>query len=60
MREYIEILCMSAEEVLGEISRKVHEDFEFVSVIVARPDSFLLRMMRNPRKGSARQPGGSI
>ncbi len=46
MREYIEILCISAEDVLGEISRKVKEDFEFVSVIVKRPSTFLLHMGR--------------
>jgi hypothetical protein len=53
MREYIEILCMSAEDVFGEISRRVKEDFEFVSVIVTRPGTFLLRMKCEPSKRSA-------
>ena len=46
MREYIEIICMSAADLFGEISRKVNEDFEFVSVIVKNPATFLLRMRR--------------
>jgi len=56
MREYIEILCISAEDVCGEISRKTKEEFEFISVIVKRPDTFLLRMRRKPPWG----PGPSL
>jgi len=46
VREYVEIVCESATEVLGEISLKADENFEFVSVIVKRPATFLLRMSR--------------
>jgi hypothetical protein len=56
MREYIEILCISAEDVFEEISRKTKEEFEFISVIVKRHDTFLLRMRRKPPRG----PGQSL
>jgi hypothetical protein len=48
VREYIEVACISAADVFAEISRKAEEDFEFVSVIVKRPATFLLRMRRKP------------
>ncbi len=51
MREYIEIRCISAEDVFGEISRKTKEEFEFVSVILKRPATFLLRMRRKLPRG---------
>jgi hypothetical protein len=44
--EYIEVACISPADVLGEISRQAEQDFEFVSVIVKRPATFLLRMRR--------------
>ena len=50
MREYIEIIGINATDVLGEMSRKVKEDFEFVSLIVKAPTTFLLRMRHNPLK----------
>jgi len=51
VREYSEVACISAADVLGEISRKAEEDFEFVSVIVKRPATFLLRMRRKRSYG---------
>jgi hypothetical protein len=56
MREYIEIRCISAEDVLGEISRNTKEEFEFVSVILKKPTTFLLRMRRKPRRGPGPLP----
>jgi hypothetical protein len=46
MREYIEIICISIEDVVEEISLKLKADCEFVSVIAKGPSTFLLRMMR--------------
>ena len=51
MREYIEIICITAADVLGEMSRRVKEDFEFVSLIVKGPATFLLRMRPKPPEG---------
>ncbi|MGO9022031.1 MAG: hypothetical protein ACLQVJ_27145 [Syntrophobacteraceae bacterium] len=56
MREYIEMLCISAEDVIGEISRKIEDEFEFVSVIVKRPATFLLRMRRKTHRGPKPSP----
>jgi hypothetical protein len=50
MPEYIEIVCMSASDMFGEMSRKTGEDFEFVSVISKGPGMFLLRMRRRTSK----------
>ncbi len=51
MREYIEIICITTVDVLGEMSRKAKEDFEFVSLIVKGPATFLLRMRHKPPEG---------
>lgn len=51
MREYIEIMCTSPSDVVIEISQKINEEFEFLSVIVKRPNAFLLRMKRKPSSG---------
>jgi hypothetical protein len=53
MSEYIEIMCITRADTLEEMSRKVKENFEFVSVIVKGPSTFLLRMRRKLR----REPG---
>ncbi len=51
MREYIEVICISALDAVEEMSRKLEEEFEFVAVIVKNPDAFLLRMSRKtPRR----------
>jgi hypothetical protein len=51
--KYIEIICITRADVFEEMSRKVKENFEFVSVIVKGPSTFLLRMRRKLR----REPG---
>ena len=51
MREYIEIMCITAADALREMSRKVKEDFEFVSLIVKGPATFLLRMRHKSPEG---------
>ena len=53
MSEYIEIICITKADVFEEMLRKVKENFEFVSVIVKGPATFLLRMKRKRR----REPG---
>lgn len=45
VREYIEIISISIEDVVEEISLKLNEDCKFVSVIANGPSTFLLRMM---------------
>ncbi|SPF36667.1 hypothetical protein SBDP1_1530007 [Syntrophobacter sp. SbD1] len=49
--EYIEIMCTSPSDVIIEISQKANEDFEFLSVIVKRPNAFLLRMKHKHSSG---------